>query len=168
MTEKYTIDPAELKNGDTIPVAYLEQQFGVSRHTSDYAFKLMALKTQLQQSLYKRTGRRPTITTHEQCINILAGNEADDYNVKRQEDAYRSIRRSQTRRQDIDVRELTPERRSTHDASVCIGAQLVLCSSSIMRKLRAARILQPTPVVSSPVKANQRRRKELPSLTPVG
>lgn len=141
MKTSYYVPPklvSRLQKGDSIPRSEIERLIPTYESEDQFKLRLMSWVALLRRALMS-AGRPMTlrILEHGQRVQCLTDPEASDYN-HRYHHSY--LHRARNRHQDmlaVEVANLTPDQRKTHDRSLCNQGLIQSSIESARRAIRA-------------------------------
>lgn len=143
-----TLDIDSLQKGDFIPSEVIEQVRDVTVGTQAFAFELMRLRTEIEASFLKRTGKRATVKSEGNGLRVLTDSEATEYNAGMVEQGRRRIFTSHARNVDVDENQLTSGEKKEHTRRVEISSAYTQALSKESKKLGLMPHKRSTPGIS--------------------
>lgn len=144
MTARWPLDFDTLQKGDVITVERIETVMSTKRDDPHFWREKMHLRAMLLKA-------RPDFTVREVRgdLVICIDDDAAKYNENRFDVGVRTMVRSHERNTRVDIRNLSPERRGTHDATLVRQGRQLHALVQVRRELRLNPVVRNTPGLPS-------------------
>lgn len=146
-SDEYPLRTDHLNKGDHVPVADIEQAFGVKHGSDAFRFKVMAVQRYIEQRFADRGESVTTRSDDKLGVLILTDEDALVYNAKRFETETRQRNRCYLRLAQIDRGQLSDTSQASLDRKVVELGQRVQSDRKVRRDLTATPRERTTPVL---------------------
>lgn len=111
--KRYPFDFEQLEKGQVIAADAIEPIVKCKRDDKEYALKVLALKEEVERAM-RELGRPVTIAMRGADMHVLSDEDASQYNDRHFVRGLRQCGRSLRRMTEVDVGQLSAERRPEH------------------------------------------------------
>jgi hypothetical protein len=136
--QKYPLDFDALVKGSVITVDQLESITGFKQGSEEYAFKVMALRDQIERELHQR-GHNWTVAQVKRNLKVLTDGEAVLHNERKFKAGFAMQVQAHWRAEGVDVAQLSDGEKERHTRNLCLQAAQILASKQARRLALSAK-----------------------------